>query len=150
MMAAANDRAAFGSKLTVSRLERRNPLRSFFFICSLRSLKPRFTRGWRQAAVTLAVLFMVQWPGSLFAGKLGSGPGTPPQSAETLLSGNGWKLGSFPLGEGESRGAFKPTYDDSAFRIVQVPGEVQLQTGLKGNDLFLQSKSLSLINNQEW
>jgi beta-mannosidase len=27
---------------------------------------------------------------------------------------------------------------------------VQLQTGLKGKDLFLQSKALNLINNQEW
>ena len=69
---------------------------------------------------------------------------------ETLLSGPGWKLGSFAMGEGEARGAYKAEFDDAAFRAVTVPGEVQLQIGLKGKDLFLQSKALNLINNQEW
>src|ERR1017187_3695745 len=64
----------------------------------------------------------------------------------TPLNGPSWKLGSFAMDEGESRGAFKPGFDDSGFRVVQVPGEVQLQTGLKGKDLFLQSKSLNMIN----
>jgi beta-mannosidase len=89
-------------------------------------------------------------PAFLSAAKTASAPATTQAGAETLLSGPGWKLGSFPLGEGETQGAFKPDFNDSSFPTVLVPGEVQLQTGLKGNDLFVQSKSLSLINNQEW
>ena len=77
-------------------------------------------------------------------------PDVQPTTEVTLLNGPSWKLGSFAMDEGESRGAYKPDFDDSAFRVVQVPGEVQLQTGLKGKDLFLQSKSLNLINNKEW
>src|SRR5215469_4554474 len=69
---------------------------------------------------------------------------------ETLLSGNDWKLGSFPMDEGEKRGAFVPGFDDHEFRMVEVPGEVQQQIGLRGMDLYYQSKTLSLINKKEW
>lgn len=79
-----------------------------------------------------------------------SKPEVSPQTEVTLLNGSTWKLGSFTMGEGETAGAYKPGFDDSAFRTVTVPGEVQLQTGLKGKDLFLQSKALNLINNKEW
>src|SRR5215471_18057383 len=69
---------------------------------------------------------------------------------EILLSGNDWKLGSFEMGEGEKQGAFLPHFDDHAFRPVEVPGEVQRQVGLRGMDLYYQSKSLTLINQKEW
>src|SRR5215469_2903077 len=69
---------------------------------------------------------------------------------EIVLSGNDWKLGSFEMGNGEKRGAFLPNFDDQAFRTVEVPGEVQLQVGLRGMDLYYQSKSLTLINQTEW
>jgi len=69
---------------------------------------------------------------------------------ETLLSGGDWKLGSFEFGEGERRAAFQASFDDSGFRPAQVPGEVQLQLGLKGMDRYYQSKTLSLVNQKEW
>ncbi|HEY5564243.1 MAG TPA: sugar-binding domain-containing protein, partial [Rhodothermia bacterium] len=68
----------------------------------------------------------------------------------TLLSGNDWKLGSFPFGEGERAGAFRQDFAASGFRPVVVPGEVQLQTGLKGMDLYYQSEQLTLVNEREW
>lgn len=71
-------------------------------------------------------------------------------TSETLLSGDDWKLGSFPFGEGERLGAFRPEYDASGFRPVAVPGVVQLQIGLKGMDLYYQSKELTLVNEKEW
>ncbi len=99
--------------------------------------------------ITCAMLMCLS-SGLLFAGQPAAAANMPPRSVETLLSDSAWKLGSFPMGEGESRSAFKPGFDDSAFKTVLVPGEVQLQTGLKGKDLFLQSKALNLINKQEW
>ena len=111
---------------------------------------PRSTKQYRRICATLAAVLAITGSGFMLAQKPDAKPAVPPASVETLLSGPGWKLGSFPMDEGESRGAYKPTFDDSAFRAVQVPGEVQLQTGLKGKDLFVQSKELNLINNQEW
>jgi beta-mannosidase len=101
-----------------------------------------------RASAPLAAVFAMLCPGLLFADQQAAA--APPQSAEMLLSGPAWKLGSFPMGEGEAKGAYTPGFSDAAFRTVLVPGEVQLQTGLKGKDLFLQSKALNLINNKEW
>lgn len=73
------------------------------------------------------------------------------QTTETLLlNGNDWRLGSFAMDEGVKSGAFLPSFDDSRFHAVKVPGEVQLQVGLSGMDLYRQSKTLSLINRKEW
>ena len=72
------------------------------------------------------------------------------QTTETVLSGNNWKLGSFEMDEGEKHGAFLPGFDDHNFRTVEVPGEVQLQIGLRGMDLYYQSKTLTLLNQKEW
>ncbi len=66
------------------------------------------------------------------------------------LSGDDWKLGSFEMDEGGKHGAFLPAFDDHLFRTVKVPGEVQLQIGLSGMDLYYQSKALSLVNRKEW
>ncbi len=78
-------------------------------------------------------------------------PATDAQTTDTLLlSGNDWELGSFKMDEGEKRQVFLPTFDDHQFRTVKVPGEVQLQIGLSGMDLYSQSKALSLINKKEW
>jgi len=105
-----------------------------------------------RAAVVLAAAVLTMFAqGALFAAAPAQSPTqSPARNIETLLSGPAWKLGSFAMGEGETRGAYKPDFDDAAFRTVTVPGEVQLQTGLKGKDLFLQSKALNLINTQEW
>jgi beta-mannosidase len=74
--------------------------------------------------------------------------------AETVreidLSGRNWKLGSYPIGEGEKQNVYLPGFDDHDFRTVTVPGEVQLQLGLKGMDLYYQSPELSLVNEKEW
>lgn len=86
-----------------------------------------------------------------FAVALARAQSTPGQSTiETVLGGNDWKLGSFPMGEGEKQRAFLPGFDDHAFRAVEVPGEVQRQLGLHDMDLYYQSKTLTLINQKEW
>lgn len=98
-----------------------------------------------------------------FMGTLAAGLLAPPASAQPsprvlaiakttsiLLSGNDWKLGSFKFGEGEKRGAFRTGFDEQGFATVEVPGEVQRQIGLKGMDLYYQSKTLTLVNEKEW
>jgi beta-mannosidase len=72
------------------------------------------------------------------------------KSAIFLLSDKEWKLDSFALGEGERQEAYSTGFNDSSFRSVKVPGEVQLQIGLKGMDLYYQSKEVTLVNQQEW
>ena len=72
------------------------------------------------------------------------------EAKEILLSDSDWKLGSFPMDQGEGQKAFLPEFDDSGFRTARIPGEVQLQLGLKGMDLFYPSKTLTLVNDQEW
>jgi beta-mannosidase len=74
----------------------------------------------------------------------------PNPRSETALNGADWKLGSFTPGGGESRQVFSPAFDDNGFRVVQVPGEVQVQLGFQGMDLYKQSKELTLINQREW
>jgi len=49
----------------------------------------------------------------------------------------------------ESQGACLPKFDDRGWRQVRVPGEIQLQTGLEGMDLYYPSKQLTLINEKE-
>ncbi|MBZ5563919.1 MAG: beta galactosidase jelly roll domain-containing protein [Acidobacteriia bacterium] len=71
-------------------------------------------------------------------------------TAEISLNGSDWKLGSFPFEAGEERQAFSPGFDDRAFRTVSVPGEVQLQLGLKGMQLYDQSKALGEVNQKAW
>ena len=71
-------------------------------------------------------------------------------TTETLLSGADWKLGSFPMDKGEAEQAQLPAFDDHGFSMVKVPGEVQLQIGLQGMDLYYQSKQLTLVNEKEW
>jgi beta-mannosidase len=72
------------------------------------------------------------------------------RTTETLLSGPDWKLGSAPMDQGEGKKIFLPKFDDSNYLTVKVPGEVQLQIGLKGMDLYYQSKQLTLVNEKEW
>jgi len=95
----------------------------------------------------LAVAIMLPNPADVQAG---GGSESDSGVQETLLSGGDWKLGSMGIGEGEKHAAFLPTFDDSSFRTALVPGEVQLQLGLKGMDLYYQSKTLSLVNQKEW
>lgn len=69
---------------------------------------------------------------------------------ETALSGPDWKLGSFAMDQGERSGVFRQEFDDRGFRTVVVPGEVQLQLGFQGMDLYYQTKELTSINQKEW
>ena len=71
-------------------------------------------------------------------------------SSEISLDGADWTLTSFAPGEGEKNNAFAESFNDHDARKVTVPGEVQPQLGLKGSELFQESKKLSLTNNQEW
>lgn len=108
----------------------------------------RFKTLLRSALILATLLFII--PGSSFA-RTAVPSSTGPETTETLLLSSGdWKLGSFKMDEGEKRGAFLPGFDDHLFRTVKVPGEVQLQIGLSGMDLYYQSKALSLINQKEW
>ena len=72
------------------------------------------------------------------------------KTTEAMLSGSDWKLGSFPMEKGEPHEVFLPKFNDSGFRTIKVPGEVQLQIGLQGMDLYYQSKQLTLVNEKEW
>ena len=72
------------------------------------------------------------------------------QSVQRVLSGPDWKLGSFSMDDGERQEAYLPTFNDRDFKTVTVPGEVQLQLGFKGMDLYYQTKELTLINDREW
>jgi beta-mannosidase len=54
------------------------------------------------------------------------------------------------MDKGEPQGVFLPNFDDSSYLTVKVPGEVQLQIGLQGMDLYYQSKQLTLVNEKEW
>jgi beta-mannosidase len=54
------------------------------------------------------------------------------------------------MGVGEERKAYDAGFDDSDFKSVPVPAEIQLTLGLEGMDLYRQSKELSLINKKEW
>jgi beta-mannosidase len=67
-----------------------------------------------------------------------------------VLSDGDWRLGSFPFGEGERQNANSTQFDESTFREVKVPGEVQLQIGLEGMDLYYQGKELTQVNENEW
>jgi beta-mannosidase len=70
---------------------------------------------------------------------------------EAIVLGDGdWKLQSFSFGEGERQAVYSPQFDDSNFRKVKVPGEVQLQIGLEGMDLYYQSQEVTLVNQKEW
>ena len=98
-----------------------------------------------------AMFFLIFVCSTLAARAQSSANSFPPQPAtRTDLSGNNWRLGSFEMAAGEEQGAYLPNFDDHAFRTVHVPGEVQLQVGLQGMDLYYQSKSLTLINQKEW
>ncbi|HUZ45422.1 MAG TPA: glycoside hydrolase family 2 TIM barrel-domain containing protein [Terriglobia bacterium] len=79
-----------------------------------------------------------------------TGDSKPRPTKEILLSGDDWKLGSFPMGIGEKRKAFETAFNEDAFRVVPVPAEVQLTMGLEGMDLYRQTKKLALINKSEW
>ena len=87
---------------------------------------------------------------SLSAAQPADGIAAIRKTSETMLSGSDWKLGSFPMEKGEPQEVFLPKFDDSSFRTVKVPGEVQLQIGLQGMDLYYQSKQLTLVNEKEW
>ncbi len=112
----------------------------------------------RSRVSTVHGLYRLAWIATLAAGVLphqgfAQTALRPPgiaKSTQILLSGNDWKLGSFEMGDGEKGRAFLPDFDDRSFGTVKVPGEVQLQIGLKGMDLYYQSKALTLVNQKEW
>jgi beta-galactosidase/beta-glucuronidase len=73
-----------------------------------------------------------------------------PGAREQSLDGGDWLLGSFAMDSGVTAGAEKEHFDEGSFRRVVVPGEVQLQVGLKGEELFHQTAELTSINQKEW
>jgi len=100
--------------------------------------------------VVLIVESMAGMASSFGFARAGTQPPAIAKTTEVLLSGDDWKLGSFAMGQGEERGAFRPDFNDADFRTVRVPGEVQLQLGLRGMDLYYQSKTVTLANEKEW
>ena len=66
------------------------------------------------------------------------------------LDGADWLLGSYAMDVGITAGAQAESFDESGFQRVTVPGDVQLQVGLKGQDLFRETKELIGINDKEW
>ena len=72
------------------------------------------------------------------------------QTSEVRLNGSDWKLGSFKMGLGERQSAYLPSFNDSDFRTVSVPGEVQVQLGFHGMSLFHQDRELTFVNEKEW
>ncbi len=75
---------------------------------------------------------------------------TTPARTDQSLDGSGWRLGSFNMGDGTAAHAYEEQFDDSKFRKVAVPGEVQLQMGLHGMDRFYETKELIGVNLHEW
>src|SRR5215468_3553365 len=120
-----------------------------FWKISGKGAEERNFLGWFLSGfgTVLVGLFLIP---DLFVAQLAAQSAAIGTTKEILLSGNDWKLGSFPTGVGEKLGAFVPGFDDHAFRPVEVPGEVQRQIGLRGMDLYYQSRTLSLINEKEW
>ncbi len=105
-------------------------------------------KRWARFAAALALLASVWMP--VAADSSASSEASIQPDAVSLLSGNDWRLGSFPFGAGEKEGAYRPEYNASGFRPVAVPGEVQRQVGLQGMDLYQQGREPTLVNQKEW
>ncbi|MFN8007391.1 MAG: beta galactosidase jelly roll domain-containing protein, partial [Terriglobia bacterium] len=117
----------------------------------LRSVSKAKTRTRLVQALVLVTLSSVNWlfRNSAQAQTLVS-KASVEQSSATVLSGSDWRLGSFPIDQGEQHNVFLENFDDSRFTIITVPGEVQLQLGYQGMDLYYQTKDLAFINEKEW
>jgi beta-mannosidase len=85
-----------------------------------------------------------QKPASTAAGK------ALPTSADLLLDGNDWRMGSFEFDAGVKAGAAEESFDDSGFRTVTVPGDTQLQAGFTGVSGFRERAGLMEVNAREW
>lgn len=107
-------------------------------------------KGLGKGCVIFTLTLLVLGPGKVAGAKPANETGASAGSTEILLSDAAWKLGSFPMGVGEQRKAYEIGFDESSFRSVNVPAEIQLTLGLEGMGLFLQTKELSLVNNSEW
>jgi len=101
-------------------------------------------------SVTYAILLVLMLSSFPITGKSQKAQSLIVVTHEVLLSGGDWKMGSYPVGEGEKQKVYSATFEDRGFRTVKVPGEVQLELGLKGMDRYYQSKELSTINEKEW
>jgi len=107
----------------------------------------RFVRIRIAATALLAWLMLQAYPSA----EARDTEGKAAKAAEDIiLSDSNWRLEGFPFDEGERQGVYKPDFDDTSFKEVTVPGEVQLQVGLTGMRLYEQSKELSLLNQREW
>ena len=107
-------------------------------------------KGLGKGCVIFTLTLLVLGPGKVAGAKPANETGASAGSTEILLSDAAWKLGSFPMGVGEQRKAYEIGFDESSFKSVNVPAEIQLTLGLEGMGLFLQTKELSLVNNSEW
>src|ERR1035438_3600108 len=91
----------------------------------------------KRGTIIFFLLCALSFAWSSFAHSAGQPPAKSEsisKTTETMLSDSDWKLGSFSMEKGEPAQAFLPKFDDSGFRTVKVPGEVQLQIGLQGMD----------------
>ena len=95
--------------------------------------KARLVASLASIALCLATSVVAQHKHSHSAGASGS----PGSAVDVLLDGNDWRMGSFDFDEGVKAGAEKESFNDSAFRMVTVPGDTQLQAGFTGNDRWL-------------
>lgn len=100
------------------------------------------------ACTTLILALLAAGNDTLAAQVKGVPAGLAPK--EVLLSDSAWKLKSFPMDSGEEQKVFAPAFDESGFKTVPVPAEIQLTTGLEGMALYRQSREVSYINKSEW
>jgi beta-mannosidase len=101
-------------------------------------------------ATHIVVVAALLTTGKALIADQGRNAGSEPMPQVILLSDSAWKLKSFPMDAGEDLKAFAPDFDESGFKTVQVPAEIQLTTGLDGMALYRQSREISLINKSEW
>lgn len=97
--------------------------------------------------IAIVLLFAMAAAGQ---NRLKPSPAVAASTFDLSLDGPNWTLTPFAPGEGEKHQAYAAEFSSPDSLKVSVPGEVQPLTGLKGMELFQESKKLSLINNKEW
>ena len=109
-------------------------------------LNARLVASLASIALCLATSLVAQHKPSHSAGARGS----LGSAVDVSLDGNGWRMGSFEFGEGTKADAESEKFDDSAFKVVTVPGDTQLQAGFTGAAGFHESAGLMAVNAHEW
>lgn len=76
--------------------------------------------------------------------------GVPAAATDVALDGSDWRMGSFDFDEGAKAGAATESFNDSAFKVVTVPGDTQIQAGFSGVERWFETKELIAVNQKEW